>query len=69
MHLVDVQSRDIFFLLEISQKKMKYLDFILANSELKFDSNVPEEKAAAEYLTEELFPFVHATLEGAKNGT
>ena len=63
MQLVDVQSRDIYVLFEISLSDLKKLEFIIRNSTLDYDGKIPEEAEAAKYLTDKFYPLLQKTLQ------
>jgi len=50
--MVDIEARDIYFLLEFSLKEIKLLLDALDMAEIKYDDSKLEQKEARDYLLE-----------------
>ncbi len=69
MHVVDVAPKDIHILMDFSMKDLIYLKQILNNMTFDFDSNVPEQQAAADFLNNTFYPTINDTIEDLTNGS
>lgn len=62
MKLVDLQSRDIYALYEISLADLKKLVWCCEHAQIDFNGKDKKEVKAAEYFTKEFFPQIKNTI-------
>lgn len=58
MEVIDVQSKDILFVMGFSSDDIKRLKMILDRTEISYDEYDVEEKAMVDYLHKKLYPTV-----------
>ena len=56
MKVIDVQTREVFVILEISAGDLRRLKTMLDCASIEYDGGDPEQKAAHEYFTSEFYP-------------
>ena len=67
MQLIDVQSRDVYALFEISQTDLKKLVWCCKNVTINYDSKKVDEVEAKDYFMEKFFPQIDETLKGIED--
>ena len=63
MEILDIRSRDVFCIYEISLSELKDLKLALENCELHLDLNNAREEKASSFVHKILYPFVVDTIE------
>jgi len=66
MRVLDVVAKDVYIQLEIPLKEIEMIKFLMDRATIDYDSKVPVEAEAVDYLHKKFYPFLTDTIKMVK---